>query len=525
MSGLQQRKVSWLCDEEWYQTYEQLFYGSVEEQWQALDTVNVWRLRFAGGSIPVAIEATSRLLEALLVAGDLKDGACRQILSAGITQFIGLMTERGLKGNTRKPIHEIGEDLGIPEWITNLRHEMAHGPLPPLVLLEKAVVFALDWLKHNHWDVQVDLLLASRNKHDDDVIRDDNDADVEMAVLKLVKRYRGLIDKSHDDCDDDLKPLMNEVIERLTKALADHPSHVPYLCNLLTQHHFLQCRYDPQLKADQLETKVVHQEPFAHWKLVIKIVKAQLQIPCLLLGLIERLGDSGLISDDDDFSFTLAVYIYYCVDALINNPKGFAKLQQQESQKAVLIKCVKLLTLMENKYSKPVYEKLSTLLVKLLPKENLKQLNQLQNCGLQNSNNAAKTKRRESQKPMDVDYKTPVKTAKLGNDKAPQITDSVNGWSMYNGPVLDKCPLGLMPGQTPLSLASSFYDEDLAEIPSSSENQIIMNTSYSNDKFDDNDNNISSNLISNNVSKDCHRFLDSFTNSDLANLKANFTIL
>merc|ERR1712136_171245 len=258
---------------------------------------------------------------------------------------------------------------------------------------------------------------------------------------------------------------------------------------------------------------------------VIKIVKAQLQIPCLLLGLIERLGDSGLIRDDDDFSFTLAVYIYYCVDALINNPKGFAKLQQQESQKLVLIKRVKLLTLMENKYSKPVYEKLSTLLVKLLPKENLKQLNQLQNCGLQNSNNAAKTKRRESQKPMDVDYKTPVKTAKLGNDKAPQITDSVNGWSMYNGPVLDKCPLGLMPGQTPLSLASSFYDEDLAEIPSSSENQIIMNTSYSNDKFDDNDNNISSNLISNNVSRDCHRFLDSFTNSDLANLKANFTIL
>ena len=48
MSGLQQRKVSWLCDEEWFQTYKQLFYGSIEEQWQALDTVNVWRLRFAG---------------------------------------------------------------------------------------------------------------------------------------------------------------------------------------------------------------------------------------------------------------------------------------------------------------------------------------------------------------------------------------------------------------------------------------------------------------------------------------------
>lgn len=97
MSSLQ-RKVAWLCDEEWYQIYNQLFYGTVDEQWAALDVVNVWRLRFAGGSIPVAIEATGRLLEALLVSADLNDGACRQILSAAITQFIGLITERGLKG-------------------------------------------------------------------------------------------------------------------------------------------------------------------------------------------------------------------------------------------------------------------------------------------------------------------------------------------------------------------------------------------------------------------------------------------
>lgn len=411
-------------------------------------------------------------------------------------------------GNTRKPIHEVGEDLGIPEWLTNLRHEMAHGPLPPLVLLEKAVVFALDWLKHNHWDVQVDLLVAS-HKHDDNVIME-NDADVEMSVLKLVKKYRGLLDDG-----DDVKVLMNDIVEKLTQTLADHPSHVPYLCSLLTQHHFLECPFDRQLKVD-MDSKVVHQEPFVYWKLIIKIVKVHLQIPCLLLGLIERLSDN---SNSDDFSFTLAVYIFYCVDSLINNPKCFAKLQQ-ESQKAYLTKCVKLLAVMGNKYTKLVFEKLSTLLVKLLPNENLSQLNQLQNFS-SSTCVTPKTKQRK-QKSIQVDYSTPAKTI-TREENICKTTNTVNGWSVYNGPVLDKCPLGLMPGQTSMSLASSLCDNGLPEIHTTSK-QDMINTSYSNDK--DNDNNDSFSLISNcNISKDCHGFMDSFSNSDLAGLKANFTLL
>ena len=37
--------------------------------------------------------------------------------------------------------------IGVPEWIVDLRHEAAHGDLPPLVSLRAAANWALHWLK------------------------------------------------------------------------------------------------------------------------------------------------------------------------------------------------------------------------------------------------------------------------------------------------------------------------------------------------------------------------------------------
>jgi hypothetical protein len=48
-------------------------------------------------------------------------------------------------------VSSIANDLGIPSWFVDLRHQGTHDQLPSLPLLRVGAKQALDWLYTNYW--------------------------------------------------------------------------------------------------------------------------------------------------------------------------------------------------------------------------------------------------------------------------------------------------------------------------------------------------------------------------------------
>jgi len=80
-----------------------------------------------GTDLPVAIVATLAALTGLEEIRLNRDKQGTMICASGaLVQAVGMITERYREANL--PIHILAAEIGIPDWVTNLRHQIAHGP-------------------------------------------------------------------------------------------------------------------------------------------------------------------------------------------------------------------------------------------------------------------------------------------------------------------------------------------------------------------------------------------------------------
>ena len=56
------------------------------------------------------------------------------------------------KGLYARSVHSVAEELGIPDWLVDLRHDATHSSLPATDVLHAAADTALAWLKENYWE-------------------------------------------------------------------------------------------------------------------------------------------------------------------------------------------------------------------------------------------------------------------------------------------------------------------------------------------------------------------------------------
>ncbi|KHJ48815.1 hypothetical protein D918_01120 [Trichuris suis] len=67
-----------------------------------------------------------------------------------VFRFIGLIFELAGTGNFVSLTNSL-ESIGIPRWIVRARNEAAHGHLPPVTVLRKALDFSLSWFNDVCW--------------------------------------------------------------------------------------------------------------------------------------------------------------------------------------------------------------------------------------------------------------------------------------------------------------------------------------------------------------------------------------
>lgn len=148
--------VPWYNVEEWHEVYNALYgpNSSLITKQKGLDHLLIWKARCP--TLPSGIESTLTLLEVHLQDENKCNQKCsdyimRLAYSSSLMRFVNHMvdseTSKGLN------LFRAAKNIGIPDWIIELRHDTAHSErLPAIEHLREACLISLEWLQKNYWD-------------------------------------------------------------------------------------------------------------------------------------------------------------------------------------------------------------------------------------------------------------------------------------------------------------------------------------------------------------------------------------
>lgn len=151
----------WYDRHEWESIYQALYSKSPQEQSTGLRGVAVWRSRLHS-RLPGAIEATAALVRAQMCDAQarisdpdlarISGEELSSLYSVGVVRFVGDILEP-LCHRRQINVKEIGLQMGVPDWIVDLRNTLAHAATgPSLDVLRSAAILLLQWLSVHYWE-------------------------------------------------------------------------------------------------------------------------------------------------------------------------------------------------------------------------------------------------------------------------------------------------------------------------------------------------------------------------------------
>ncbi|XP_008968269.2 ribosomal biogenesis protein LAS1L isoform X2 [Pan paniscus] len=148
--------VAWLSRAEWDQVTVYLFCDDHKLQRYALNRITVWRSR-SGNELPLAVASTADLIRCKLldVTGGLGTDELRLLYGMALVRFVNLISERKTKF-AKVPLKCLAQEVNIPDWIVDLRHELTHKKMPHINDCRRGCYFVLDWLQKTYWCHQLE---------------------------------------------------------------------------------------------------------------------------------------------------------------------------------------------------------------------------------------------------------------------------------------------------------------------------------------------------------------------------------
>ncbi|XP_025789953.1 ribosomal biogenesis protein LAS1L [Puma concolor] len=148
--------VAWLSRAEWDQVMVYLFCDDHKLQRYALNRITVWRSRL-GNELPLAVASTADLVRCKLmdVTGGLGTDELRLLYGMALVRFVNLISERKTKF-VKLPLKFLAQEVNIPDWIVELRHELTHKKMPHINDCRRGCYFVLNWLQKTYWCRQLE---------------------------------------------------------------------------------------------------------------------------------------------------------------------------------------------------------------------------------------------------------------------------------------------------------------------------------------------------------------------------------
>ncbi|BGP20324.1 hypothetical protein JCM10213_002047 [Rhodosporidiobolus nylandii] len=155
------RRTAWTGPADLQLVYANLFNldGDVVLQRDALSRIKVW---IARGNCPHAVESTANLLELLLADSQAalpstsaarapSPAELRLSYSMAMIRFVNSLVDPLQTTYYARSIASLAQQIGLPLWFVELRHQATHEELPALGVLRDAARQALDWLFQYYW--------------------------------------------------------------------------------------------------------------------------------------------------------------------------------------------------------------------------------------------------------------------------------------------------------------------------------------------------------------------------------------
>lgn len=182
--------VAWLNRAEWDQVTVYLFCDDHKLQQYALNRITVWRSRL-GNELPLAVASTADLVRCKLMdeTGGLGTDELRLLYGMALIRFVNLITERKKKVS-KLPLKFLAQEVNIPDWIVDLRHELTHKKMPHINDCRRGCYFVLNWLQRTYWSRQLENSLRdtwefeNREETDEEVQEEDKDIVDHMTEQK-----------------------------------------------------------------------------------------------------------------------------------------------------------------------------------------------------------------------------------------------------------------------------------------------------------------------------------------------------
>ncbi|CDR46478.1 RHTO0S12e04962g1_1 [Rhodotorula toruloides] len=150
------RRTPWSTLSEFTHVHDLVFAHSATptSQLDALETINVWLAR---GNCPHAVESTAALLTLVLRDSNSPHHAphsthdLRLAYAMAIVRFVNSLVDPLQTTYFARSIASLAQQIQLPLWFVELRHQATHENLPSLGVLRDAARQALDWLYTHYW--------------------------------------------------------------------------------------------------------------------------------------------------------------------------------------------------------------------------------------------------------------------------------------------------------------------------------------------------------------------------------------
>ncbi|XP_023380779.1 ribosomal biogenesis protein LAS1L isoform X4 [Pteropus vampyrus] len=122
--------------------------------------------------------------------GGLGTDELRLLYGMALVRFVNLISERKTK-SVRLPLKFLAQEVNIPDWIVELRHELTHKKMPHINDCRRGCYFVLGWLQKTYWSRQLENSLRETWELEEDkeeTDEDDQEEEKNIVVDDITKQ-------------------------------------------------------------------------------------------------------------------------------------------------------------------------------------------------------------------------------------------------------------------------------------------------------------------------------------------------
>eukprot|EP01067_Filipodium_phascolosomae_P006549 Filipodium_phascolosomae@DN4826_c0_g1_i1.p1 len=156
----------WATWEEYTRVYNMLSSARLADKQLAIEEVKRWTLRCGSSSVPLYVDSTGRLMEAMLrdesmvTSTDQHNGAAyaflQELYAFSIIRVVSGLLDPVMAQRNLSYQHEAADELELPKWLVQVRNDCTHRDIPTLATLRLAAKQAMLFVQSTYWAPQVE---------------------------------------------------------------------------------------------------------------------------------------------------------------------------------------------------------------------------------------------------------------------------------------------------------------------------------------------------------------------------------